>query len=190
MGYMSKLQKTVTNLLETTRVREEGVVSPPITRQRPLTAFAQKFPENPAKRTKMTTNTSYFYKGCRLVLKEEGDELLIGGQTFPVKDELKALGSTWSSEAKSWIFPLPMKSRILQHFGANVRSGKKTCELCKMSFEPARPHYYMCEECFPHSDYLENLYGPKVWSLSWFISLPPFLPIKITRTIFVSSKYK
>lgn len=68
------------------------------------------------------------------------ERVAIGGNTFPVKDELKALGARWDAERKAWMVPASQadKARALVAGApaSNGRSGassfvaRKTCVAC------------------------------------------------------------
>ena len=51
-----------------------------------------------------------------VTLSHVGDDLVVSGDTFPVKDVLKAAGGRWNGGNKSWVFPEVTHATVLSLF--------------------------------------------------------------------------
>ncbi len=96
------------------------------------------------------------------------ERVAIAGNTFPVKDELKALGARWDAERKAWMVPASQadKARALVA-GAPASNGKsgassfrqsKKCVACGYVEKPRNVRGYVdgdrilrsgeCQSCY------------------------------------------
>jgi|SRR5579859_2543135 len=63
----------------------------------------------------------------------------ITGNTYPVKDQLKALGARWNPDQKAWMVPDDKAEAARQL----VQGAKSAAPVAKSS----RPHFSKCHEC-------------------------------------------
>jgi hypothetical protein len=63
--------------------------------------------------------------------------IAISGNTYPVKDAIKALGGRWKADAKSWMVP-DAKADEARKLVAGAPVQPKSS---------SRPHYRTCHEC-------------------------------------------
>jgi len=84
--------------------------------------------------------------------------MIITGNTYPVKDQIKALGGRWNAERKGWEVPesnvekaqalvdsAPIIKRKLETSTYRKRSG--TPGICSHCGEKCNPRYPTCYEC-------------------------------------------
>ena len=62
----------------------------------------------------------------------------ITGNTYPVKDQIRALGGRWNPETKSWMVPETQATAARALVSAAPVQARKT---------GAKPHFSKCHEC-------------------------------------------
>lgn len=76
--------------------------------------------------------------------------VLITGNTFPVKEQLKALGGKWNKEAKGWEVP-EEKTEEAKALVANAPASAPQ--------KKGRPHYTKCQVCGVQASRYVRIYG-------------------------------
>lgn len=81
------------------------------------------------------------------------NSVLITGNTYPVKDQIKALGGRWNSDAKGWMVPADKAdaARSLVSGGATSSSPS--------SSQSSRPRYHKCQVCGVAASRYQKIYG-------------------------------
>jgi hypothetical protein len=78
------------------------------------------------------------------------DTVLITGNTYPVKDQIKALGGHWDADAKGWRVPADKASQAQALVdGAPVQVRQQS----------GRPHYTKCQVCGVKASRYVRIYG-------------------------------
>ena len=74
----------------------------------------------------------------------------ISGNTYPVKDQLKAMGARWNAEAKAWMVPAEKaeaaRSLVTGAPAKSSPSGRPRYHSCHACGRPSRGYYY-CWDC-------------------------------------------
>lgn len=61
----------------------------------------------------------------------------ITGNTFPVKDQIKALGGRWNADSKSWMVPDEKADAARKLVSGGSTATKSS----------SKPHFHKCHEC-------------------------------------------
>ena len=72
----------------------------------------------------------------------------ISGNTYPVKDAIKALGGKWDSDKKAWMVP-DDKAEAARKLVAGAPVETKTPGKCSKCGKPCKAPYTLCWECKP-----------------------------------------
>lgn len=74
--------------------------------------------------------------------------IAIVGNTYPVRDQLKALGGKWSAERKAWMVP-DDKAEAANRLVAAVPVEVKTPGKCSKCGKTCKEPYTLCLNCKP-----------------------------------------
>ncbi len=87
--------------------------------------------------------------------------VLITGNTFPVKDKIKALGGKWDAMAKGWNVPAEHASAIRSLVLGAPKSTFKPRK-CKCG-QPLTGRFFKCRDCYYHDQECDALGLDRNW---------------------------
>lgn len=81
--------------------------------------------------------------------------VLITGNTYPVKEQIKALGAKWNADAKGWMVPADKAdaARALVANGAGAAAPQASSQ------SSSRPRYSKCQVCGSKATQYNRIYG-------------------------------
>jgi hypothetical protein len=73
--------------------------------------------------------------------------LQVKGETYPIKDALKAIGATWDASEKSWILPIHLDCENLRTDLDKKLKKKKVMDALEQKAKDGSFHWVCCEQC-------------------------------------------
>lgn len=86
-------------------------------------------------------------------------KITITGNTFPVKEELKALGARWNSTAKGWDVDENVAEQARQIVAGAPPKVARVAGSSSGQSSSHRPHYTKCQVCGVQADRYHKIYG-------------------------------
>lgn len=90
--------------------------------------------------------------------------VLITGNTYPVKEQIKAMGGRWDADAKGWRVPADKAEEAMALVSATPKQPKKfTPRKCCNCGGPVRPGYFKCRDCYYHDKECDEMGLDRNW---------------------------